>query len=376
MTAARRTRSWWLVPLVAVAATQALGLLVAVAVSANPVTDGLKWDALRYLDIAERGYELYPCPPGPIPYPLRPPDAWCGNAHWFPLYPLLIRGLHEVGLPYGAAGWLLSALALFAAFALLWRLLGGRLTAVAAQCLALAAALPGSTYFPLIFPVSLALLAVVGLVTALRARAWAWAGAAAALGAATYPSTGILVAIAPVAILLGFRHLSWAGRIWRAAGAGAIGAAAVVAVLATFQLTTGRWDAYLLIERNYGEGVHWPWATLWQVATSGRLLDTAYLLSTLVILAVVVPAVVAGVRQGRRDGFDAPLWALLAMAAGFVLVPLVLGPAVAPHRSYALLGAVVLLLVAVPERLRLILIAVSTGITVVLTGLFYAGVLI
>src|SRR5258708_16898277 len=59
-----------------------------------------RWDAAWYLTIAKHGYQ-----PGVAPQsPLR--------AGFFPLYPLLIRGLHQLGGPLLTAGTPLSTAAL------------------------------------------------------------------------------------------------------------------------------------------------------------------------------------------------------------------------------------------------------------------------
>ncbi|MBM3400175.1 MAG: hypothetical protein FJY15_06370, partial [Bacteroidetes bacterium] len=42
-----------------------------------------RWDSGLYLQIAEKGHNLIPCPDWP--------GAWCGNAGWAPLYPLMIK---------------------------------------------------------------------------------------------------------------------------------------------------------------------------------------------------------------------------------------------------------------------------------------------
>ena len=43
-------------------------------------------------------------------------STWCGNAAWFPGYPLLLAGLHVFGLPILGTGiavsWIFSAAAL------------------------------------------------------------------------------------------------------------------------------------------------------------------------------------------------------------------------------------------------------------------------
>src|SRR4051812_20052786 len=50
----------------------------------------IKWDSGHYLSIANDGYRFISC--GELPG--YDPKQWCGNAGWFPGYPLLLRVLH------------------------------------------------------------------------------------------------------------------------------------------------------------------------------------------------------------------------------------------------------------------------------------------
>lgn len=51
-----------------------------------------QWDQSHYLDIAESGYKAFLCPPESG---FNSGD-WCGNAAWFPFFPLLISGLTKL----------------------------------------------------------------------------------------------------------------------------------------------------------------------------------------------------------------------------------------------------------------------------------------
>lgn len=46
-----------------------------------------QWDQAHYLDIAQSGYQAFPC----LPESGFNQGDWCGNAAWFPFFPLLIR---------------------------------------------------------------------------------------------------------------------------------------------------------------------------------------------------------------------------------------------------------------------------------------------
>jgi hypothetical protein len=224
-----------------------------------------------------------------------------------------------------------------------------------------------------VFPTSLAALAVIGTVAALRSRSWVWAGVCAAVGVASYPSTILLAVLAPLAILLGWRHESVSRRLVHAGAVAAMGAAAFAAVLGAFAVDAGRWDAYWLIQRNYDDGTD-PLTGLGRVFADG--LNVALIASWVSATVLAVAAVTVGVRTGRRAGFDAPLWFALASTVCWWLVPLVTGPELSPYRTFALMVPAVLLVRDAPERWRLFLLALAGLTTGVLTWAYYLGVAI
>jgi len=141
-----------------------------------------RWDSVWYLTIADSGYE-----------------GSSVRAAFFPLYPLLIRGVGTVlGGSNGAllvAAYLISLTAFIAALALLYRLteleLGRRL---ARPTLLLLAVFPAAVFFGAPYSESLFLLLAVGAFYAARTDRWAWAGACAGLASATR-SAGLLLVV-------------------------------------------------------------------------------------------------------------------------------------------------------------------------------------
>jgi Mannosyltransferase (PIG-V) len=151
-----------------------------------------RWDSVWYLTIGDSGY-----------------GGSSARGAFFPLYPVLVRG---VGTVFGgshaallAAAFLVSLVAFLAALTLLFRLteleLGRRL---ARPTLLLLAVFPAAVYFGVPYSESVFLLLAVGAFYAARTGRWAWAGACAALASATR-SAGLLLVIPLVLIW-------WSGR--------------------------------------------------------------------------------------------------------------------------------------------------------------------
>jgi hypothetical protein len=314
------------------------------------------------VDIAQNGYYLFPCSDQPgIVQPGTPADAWCGNAGWFPLFPMLTRVLHVTGVPYDVAAYAISLGALLGCFILIWRLLDFRQP----LWLALAALLPGAVYHHLTYPISLASLALLGAVAALRAGSWPWAAACAAVGAAAYPNTGLLALVVPVAVAVRWRR-------WLPAVASfLIGASGWIFTAAVFQLGVGRWDAYLLTQKKYGNGVHNPLATANHLLTGSARLDTR--LSFLVALALSALVVLGYFRVRPAERSESAV--LVALTLGLLVIPLIAGPSVSAYRSHALLMPAVLALRNLPTWLTARVTGVSLVIAAMIAVDFYAGLL-
>jgi hypothetical protein len=179
------------------------------------------WDGLWYRRVAEHGY-------------LSLPDRQSDPA-FFPLFPLLLRGVHALGVDYTYAGLIVANLALLVALyafhALAAELLGGALARRATVYLSI---FPLSYVFSMGYPESLVLAAVTlaGL-AAMRGR-WGRAGALAAAAALARPG-GAFVALPLLAVLWHRRR-----RMSQLESGVALGAVlAPVAALASFPLYLG-----------------------------------------------------------------------------------------------------------------------------------------
>jgi hypothetical protein len=142
-----------------------------------------RWDSVWYLGIAHGGYDGM-------------------STAFFPLYPLLVRGLAPGGQP-GAllpAAYVVSLLSLGGALYLLRRLASLELGAEAGRrTVLLLAFFPGALWLGAPYSESLFLLLSVGALYAARTGRWTWAGACAALASGTR-SAGIVL-IAPLALM-------------------------------------------------------------------------------------------------------------------------------------------------------------------------------
>jgi hypothetical protein len=142
-----------------------------------------RWDSVWYLAIAQGGY-----------------DHEVTRTAFFPIYPLLLRG---VGLVIGSdliAGVLVSLVAFWVALILLYRLASLELdTERARATVMLVAFCPMAYFFSAVYSESLFLALSVGCILQARMGRWAWAAVLGAAGAASRNS-GVMLVV-PIVLL-------------------------------------------------------------------------------------------------------------------------------------------------------------------------------
>ena len=151
------------------------------------VAPAARWDSVWYLTIAEHGYG---------------DEQQHAQAAFYPLYPLLMRGLGwVVGSPL-VAGVLISLACFLVALALLHKLAVLELGARDARATVLLVAFfPTALFFSAVYSESLFLLVSVGAFLAARSGRWAWAGLLGGLAALTRNS-GVLLLVPLVLLFL------------------------------------------------------------------------------------------------------------------------------------------------------------------------------
>jgi hypothetical protein len=342
-----------------------------------------RWDSGHYLNIARHGYTLQHCVPGPT-IPFTPAD-WCGTAGWFPLYPLGMRLLDRLGLPYQRGGLLLTELFALGALVLVWWLLEARATPANLACLALAAVFPGSIYEHALFPVSLGVAGSLLLLGLLARGRWTAAGIAGAVTAAAYQTGVLLAAVVPVWLLLGRGRpgLDLPAALARAVRTGGLVVAGLLAVMALQQAEVGRWDGFLLIEAHYGTGLHDPAVTFVRDAVPRlrpggtpsealtRLPAVRY--QFLLVTGIVLVAVAATLAARERTRLDL---AVLVYTVVFWVAPLVAGGHLAQYRTHLLLLPSVVLLRRLPAVVPATLAVAAAAVAWQMVGLFYHYILV
>jgi hypothetical protein len=239
-------RRWFIVPLVAFGASRLL--TVAVAYAARFFTPGWgivdvftkRWDATWYLEVARNGY--------PSTIPPGEGDVAQSSLGFFPLYPIVTRGVGEVlGVDLRLAAVLVNLVAGAVATVLLWRLaeaLFGEDTAH--RAVFLFCFFPGAYALSLAYSEALFLAFAIGCLLLLEQRRWWWAAVVGGIGSAARPTGYALALCCAFAVVLHWRRT----RDWRPLASPVVAAGGFLAFLAYLHVHTGNALAYQDVQRR------------------------------------------------------------------------------------------------------------------------------
>jgi hypothetical protein len=257
------------------------------------------WDGKWYRMIAADGYLLVP--------------GRQSDPAFFPLFPLLLRGAHELGIGYYAAGLLIGNLGLLVAlvaFEALTRELMG--PGIARRATIYVAIFPLGYVFSMSYPQSIVVAAIALAALAAARGRWLLAGACAAAAALARPE-GLFVAL-PIAAYA-YRRWRAASPVERGLALGAVAAPAAAIVSYPIYLGGVLHDTLAWTRAQQGWGRHF--SPFGFVHAGAHLPDTLahnpWLVRDVVALGVYVVLLAAAWRAGTPRAW------LLAGAAVVVL---------------------------------------------------------
>ncbi|MET9961715.1 hypothetical protein ABZ128_22120 [Streptomyces sp. NPDC006326] len=354
-------------------------------------TDGRRrWDSEHYLSIAERGYEMFRCRDRYANFP----DVVCGNVAWFPGYPMSVRALSATGLSYEVSAVVVTEVSLFGMFAVLWGLLGARLTWATGLTLALATVFPGGVYFHAMFPIALGTLALLVCIAGVKRGSWGIAAAGGFVAAACH-----LVGAAAVGMLLLSPFFAWRSdtrpvRVAKAGSAAALAGCGVLWAKWLMWQATGRWDAYETIQRSsYKQGGlrqpftemrkaydfpfsawytpegHLPW-----LVEHGLSAHRTQLWLNIAFVVLIVAT--AAVRLARNRRLATEEWAALVLTVAIFWLPFFAGAEMSWYRNHAQMFVGAVLVRYMARWVQVALLALCLVQYALLGAMFFAGVLV
>ena len=270
----------------------------------NVFTAWERFDALWFLRIANGGYRLGD-----------------GSAAFFPLYPLVTRGLSFAlgGHPLAAAT-IVSNASFWGALVVTYLLTTSELSERHARTTILLMCLfPTAHFFLMPYSESLFFLLSVTAFWGARRGRWVVAGAAGFLAALTR-SIGFV--IAPALVVEALHRRSQEGRsAWPGVWAAVASGCGLLAYLAFWAIRAGEWLAPITRQENWDRTFSWPWATLWNgtVDAFGHLNERFggyWLIDWLIVVPMLAASVYATVRL--RPSYAVYLWCSLLIPLTFV----------------------------------------------------------
>ncbi|WP_405834598.1 hypothetical protein [Streptomyces sp. NBC_00105] len=349
-----------------------------------------RWDSAHYLSIAKTGYEMFWCRDR---YPnLR--DVMCGNVAWFPGYPMSVRAVSATGLSYEMSALVITEASLLGMFAVLWWLLGARLTWATGLTLAIGTVFPGGIYLHALFPIATGTLALLVSIAGVQRGSWGLAAAGGFVATSCHPVGAVAVGMLLLSAFFAWRADTWPIRIAKAGASAALATCGVLWAKWLMWQATGHWDAYEIIqESSYRQGgLHQPFEAMGQAydfpfrhwyTPKGHLpwlvehgLDahkTQLWLNLAFVLLVLGTAAALLVRNRRLDVAE---WAALVLTAAIFLVPFFAGAEMSWYRNHAQMFVGLVLVRRMSRWVQVPLLACCAVQYALLGAMFFSGVLV
>ncbi|MFD4240288.1 hypothetical protein ACFWP3_01500 [Streptomyces sp. NPDC058525] len=349
-----------------------------------------RWDSGHYLSIAESGYEMFWCRDR---YPdFR--DVMCGNVAWFPGYPMSVRAASATGLSYDLSAVVITEASLLGMFAVLWWLLGARLTWATGLTLAIGTVFPGGIYFHAMFPIATGTLALLVCIAGVKRGSWAMAAAGGFVAVACYPVGAVAVGMLLLSVFFAWRRDAWPIRCAKAGLSAAVAGGGVLWAKWLMWQATGRWDAYEVLQASsYRQGdLHEPFGEMrkaydfpfrhwytpegplpWLVEHSLAAHRPQLWLNTAFVLLVVATAAVRLIRNRRLDVEE---WAALVLTVAIFCAPFLAGAEMSWYRNHAQMFVGLLLVRRMSRWVQVPLLILCSVQYFFLGAMFFAGVLV
>jgi hypothetical protein len=290
-----------------------------------------------------------------------------------PLYSWMIRLLMFASMPPIAAGIALAALFHLLTLMFLWlRFLRDFWNARGFVCLMFAAFFPSQVYQHAVFPISLFTFLALVYMDSLLSKRWWIAGLAGMAATLAYGQGAMIAPVGAMFLLLppyAERLATIARRVAIVAGLPAVGLALLFLI---FHFTTGKWNAFFLVQSKYHHQFHNPFANFWWECTfftstmpHAPAMAPQYLLINAGVSLLILWAAIGWKNRVPMDRV------LVIFAAIFWIVPLSIGPTLSPLRPSACLLPMTPLLRHLPLGVLIALLCVAAILSPIAANIFF-----
>jgi len=352
-----------------------------------------QWDQQHYLDIARSGYRAFPCL---LESGFNQGD-WCGNAAWFPFFPLLIRGLslllhkqdNEVYIGVIVSNVFFLLLLLYA-MPLLSQDIGCKQKGNNILFRSLFFALfPSSIFFHSNYPLSLALCAGALSLHFIFNNKPLISIPLSFISCVTYPP--MLVLTAPIGIyglcMLSPLKIKKAKPLHLLSWSLCVATPCLSYYIAQIyiDLNTGISHSFKLVGEKYGHGLHNPINAFKSVLIRASKLNEFSSLQTVFLVLVVVSITVCYLISNHKRPYSHSYLirpkelAMCSFMCSFLILPMVVGGAVSTYRTESLSSLAIVIMsdkYISNNTLRFLILTTAATLSTASLSLFLEGRLV
>ena len=337
----------------------------------------LRWDSVHYLQIADKGYEFFPCA-GKFGYSSSATEM-CGNTGWFPGYPLLIRLFSFFGADTTLLAGVLSKVFYLLTIFMVMNIIGIKefslknflILSIATFCF-------GFIYYNAIFPISTMLFFVLsGLYFYIKKQIW-FTGLFCFLASVSYP-TGFLLSIVFAISILCKKNECLKQKLTTLLIPIIMGFLGIVAVFVFFQITVNDWTAFMQVQAKYRHDFKSPITNMISFFQNASLLapfsinNFIQYQSFFIIIGYIIISFYFFINRMFKN--ELYLWAYIYTTLFFIFPWLVAGD-LSRYRSESLLLPFVFLLKEVKTKWLAVILICFLGIGMPMSYLFFTSVLV
>lgn len=340
-------------------------------------TNWLRWDSGHYLQIASKGYELYPCA-GKFGFPVNSTEV-CGNTGWFPGYPILIKLFSFLFKNDIIIAGIISKLFYFLSLLIVLKIVDiRRFSLKSLMFLCIPAFSFGFIYYNAIFPISAVLFFVLsGIYFFIRRKLWL-TGLFCFLAAFFYPTGFLLSFVFAIAILIS-NNKSFKKKAVELLIPLIMGGLGVIAVFAIFQITVNDWTAFIQVQAKYGHSFQSPVKNIGSFYQNATLLDSfsinyfIHYQSLLIILGYIALSIFFFSKRMYKNELYLLTYIYLTL---FLIFPWTISGDLSRSRAESLLLPFIFLLMGTKIRWIAAILIFLLGLGTPMSYMFFTGVLV
>lgn len=330
------------------------------------------WDSGHYISIAKEGHKLYQCGS----------QNWCGNTGWSPLYPFIMQIINKItNFNFEICGVIVSSFFYFFYLLLISYIFNfNKVTFNALVTLFLFAFFPGFIYLHAVFPISLCMFLLSGIILNLQKKNFLYSGIFSMFLVWSYAS-GFFILLPFMFYLtyLFFLEKKITFAICLKLLFPFFSSLLLLFLYEYFQ--TGHWNAIFLIQKQYGHSLFNPFSLLklrmWKLKTDIFNTYSIIHIQSFFVLSIVLLLISTTIKEFFRNIIFKPeLFFYFGLMLIYWFLPYSMGIDISLHRGCILLSPLLILWNSKSLDFKILLL-ISFGIFVIpMVAFFYKNIMV